>query len=1056
MFLVIYALSGAAGLLYEVAWARLLALHMGHTAAAASTVLAAYMGGLAAGSLAGSRLARRVTRRRALALYAAFEAVVAASALLLPVALSALQPVFARAYADGAGGPLFGFVRLAASLLLLIVPTTAMGATFPVAVRAFVVDDEAAGRQTAALYAVNTVGAAVGAVLAGFVLLPATGLRITTWVGCFLNVAAASGALMMARQPIAASRTTERPPVSARRAARTGGERAAPQLALAAAALACSGFAALVNEVGWTRLLAVILGPTSYAFAAMLVAFITGLATGASAGTRLSARRSMTWLAISLGAAAVASAVVVPLASRLPLVVAHAVSDPNAAFAPIVWTESGLAAALLLPMAVAFGAAFPLAIRVAARSADTAPSAAATIYAANTAGAILGALFAGFVLIPQLGLQRTIALAAAVTAVSAAVVAFAGVRTALGRATIALACAVMVGGLVAMPRWDRDLLASGAYKYAPYVAGVDTESALTAGTTLFYAEGATGIVTVRRVAGATTLAIDGKIDASNRADMLTQKLLAHLPLLLQASPRTVCIIGLGSGVTVGAAASHPVDRIDVVEISPEVVRASAFFDQENHHALSDPRTRLIVGDGRSHLLLGQLRYDAIISEPSNPWISGMSALFTREFFQAARARLTPDGLFCQWTHSYDMSRADLQSIVATFRDVFPAGTAWLVGAGDVLLIGGRQMTVPDPQHISRNWPRPRVRQDLAEVAVTTPFSLTSLEVSLAGLLDGRADVPLQTDDRMALEYSAPRAIFGRTRTDDAAQPLTTALSPDRLALGAGALPASPTAVEWLDRGRMLLAAEAGGPAYESFRRAVGADPGDAEALDGFAQAARLANRAKEAVALLESIRQRDRTNVVVRVQLSHLIASEGSWEAAVAAAREALAIDPASARAREQLASIYADREDASGLAPLAGEMMRRNPERPESAYFAGTSEMLSGRFAEAARFADAATRANPKYAGAWILAGAAYGSLGDRDRAQASFGAAIAADPRNPVAYLNLGMLQAASGQLDEAASTFAEALIVEPSYEPARVALADVLERMGETRRAAALRSR
>ena len=191
----------------------------------------------------------------------------------------------------------------------------------------------------------------------------------------------------------------------------------------------------------------------------------------------------------------------------------------------------------------------------------------------------------------------------------------------------------------------------------------------------YYKEGASSTVSVRRLTGTTSLAIDGKIDASNAGDMLTQRLLGLLPVLApRPAPQDIAVIGLGSGVTVGSAlAPGTVRRADVIEISPEVVEASRFFDRESGAPLSKPGVRLIVGDGRSHLLLTPQRYDVIISEPSNPWMAGVAALFTREFFEAARARLKPDGLLCQWAHTYDISPDDLQSIVRTFASVFPAG-----------------------------------------------------------------------------------------------------------------------------------------------------------------------------------------------------------------------------------------------------------------------------------------------------------------------------------------------------------------------------------------------
>jgi hypothetical protein len=229
-------------------------------------------------------------------------------------------------------------------------------------------------------------------------------------------------------------------------------------------------------------------------------------------------------------------------------------------------------------------------------------------------------------------------------------------------------------------------------RYLP--AGADRDAALGAGRLLYYREGAMGTVSVKALTGDRSLAIDGKVDASTARDMLTQKALAHLPLLLHPNPRTAAVVGLGSGVTLGAALVHPLESADVVEISPEVVAASRFFDAENRRALDDPRAHLVAGDGRSHLALTRQRYDVVISEPSNPWMAGVAALFTDTFFRTVRDRLTPGGIFCQWAHTYDINDADLRSIVATFRSVFPEGTMWLVADGDLLLVGSTASLEP--------------------------------------------------------------------------------------------------------------------------------------------------------------------------------------------------------------------------------------------------------------------------------------------------------------------------------------------------------------------------
>ncbi len=418
---------------------------------------------------------------------------------------------------------------------------------------------------------------------------------------------------------------------------------------LAAAILCLSGFAALLYEVAFTRALAVSLGPTSYAFAAMLAAFITGLAIGSALAS------SRAWTVTGAGFAAalllLASAAAATIAAwfagvRLPLLVAGVVADPAARGADVLTRASLYAAGVLLPLSCALGALFPTCIRLATD--DEAPVArrVALVYGANTFGSIAGSLAAAFVLIPWLGVQQTVR-AGALVAVAAAGLALAAVPLRYGQrvggAVVAAAVAVLILG---SPAWDPNLLSSGPYRYAADVRDLDLDLdiGLRAGRLAYYKEGPAGTVSVRQLAGTLALAIDGKVDASNGPDMVTQKLLAHLPLLLHPEPRDVCIIGLGSGVTLGAALRHPIASADVVEISPEVVEASSFFAADNGRALEDPRTHLIVGDGRSHLQLTSRRYDVIISEPSNPWMAGVASLFTREFFEAARSRLAPGGI----------------------------------------------------------------------------------------------------------------------------------------------------------------------------------------------------------------------------------------------------------------------------------------------------------------------------------------------------------------------------------------------------------------------------
>ena len=621
MLLFAYALSGCAALIYEVSWTRLLAQQIGQSVWAVATVLAAFMGGLAAGALAGGALSSQLSSSQGLRAYAALEAGVAACALTIPIAMAGVTPMLAFAYTDDGGGASFVVLRLAAALVLVGVPAAAMGATYPAAALALAGRADRPASGATALYVANTAGACVGAAAAGFLLIPRFGLSRTSWVAAALNLLAGAIALWLAstRAEIgivdaATSLPSRRLPAGRRHQGRvaprgttsaSASRPTAPASVVAMAALIATGFVALAQEVAWTRVIALTIGPTTYAFSTMLTLFILGLALGSSLASRIVARVRRPFLALGVtimiaGAAATAAT---PAVRGLQLRVAELVRDPAAGFDTVLRAEIWMFAWLLLPLATAFGAAFPFALRLAVGDVGTAPRKAALLYGVNTVGAIAGSLATGFLLIPRFGLQRTIegsgllATAAGVAVITAGP----GKRavTAAAVSVFGILCIVVVNGAA----WDAALLSAGGYKYASYVRGPDLESALGAGTLLYYRDGVAGTVSVRRLAGTLTLAIDGKVDASNAGDMQTQKLLAHVPLMLHARPRRIAIIGLGSGVTLGAALRHPVERATTIEISREVIDAARFFDADNGRALADRRATVIAADGRSHLLL---------------------------------------------------------------------------------------------------------------------------------------------------------------------------------------------------------------------------------------------------------------------------------------------------------------------------------------------------------------------------------------------------------------------------------------------------------------------
>ena len=837
-------------------------------------------------------------------------------------------------------GLLFPTVRLLSCLVLVSLPAIALGATYPLAVRWFVGGSARPGHGAGALYAANTVGAAIGVVGAGFFIMPRIGIAGTTLVGVLASSLSIGGALWMAqrfRSEVDAVTNTGGRRHSAKRVA-TGPDK--PWLA--ATVLGLTGFSALMYQIIWTRLLSLIWGPTTYAFAATVASVIGGIAVGSAFASWLLRRSGSLalWLACALTGSAIATRWTSSLVgSDVPRAVADYMTHSPRVASLLLAHHMGLVAALVLPTAVGLGVAFPLALQMVGGDGPRFAKRVGMVCAVNTCAGALGALAAGFLVIPAWGLQRALSLVSALLVVAGAAVVVWGGLTRNARLVGLVPATVAVGLLIWNQAWDRELLASGIYKYATHVPpGVDVEAALKAGTLLYYRDGAASTVSVRRLTGTVSLAIDGKVDASNSADMLTQKTLAHLPLLLHPNPRDVLIIGLGSGVTLASALVHPIARADIVEISPEVVEASKYFAAENRAALDDPRSRLIVGDGRSHVQLSSRTYDVIIAEPSNPWMAGVASLFTREFYTAMRRRLAPGGIVCQWAHTYEITDANLRSLVATFLSVFPEATGWLIGQSDLLLVASTQPLSTNFTNVSRGWTTSEIAADLAGVSAVEPFAFWSLFAGGPQALKSyAAGAVLQNDDRMALEFSGPLALNLQTAAQNASR-IREHRDPTGDPLEVRQALATAGAPQWRNRGTMMFGTEDYTTAYQDYLKALELDPVDGAALEGLVQTAVAAQRTMEALEWLNSsMRQHPRASSI-RVATSKLLAGIGAFDRAIAVAGEASYVSPGDAAPVEELASIFSDLRDAGRL----GEASRRLHDiQPD----ATATNLLCGRF---------------------------------------------------------------------------------------------------------------
>ncbi len=1050
--------SGGAALLYQLLWARQLSLVFGNAVEAVATVVATFMAGLGIGAALAARFADRLPTASRRRVYAVLEVGIAASAVLVPWAGDQLVPWLAPFYLTDHPARLV-LARVLGSALLLLPPTVLMGATLPILTVLLAPRPEDLGRASGQLYAVNTLGALAGSLGGALALIPALGVRGTTLTAVALNVAAA--AVVLAMPPDEAALPEEGAASSGRtekgrkrkepRAAEAVSERLPPFVPLFASFLA--GLAALANEVAWTRALVLLIGPTSFAFAFVLSAVIAGVALGSALAARPAprTRRPARWLVALLAAGALSSLAVIAVVPRAVVPLGAVVRTHADDMGRLLWMEAGFVLLLLLAPASLSGAVFPFAVRLLADTRGGTGRPVGRVLAWNTAGAIVGSLAAGFLALPRLGLETSLYAAALVSCAAAALVLVATSRRPLALAAAALVLAAPVAARRVAGPWDRELLSSGVYKYAAYATSRDILGQMRAGDLLFYREGSAATVSVKRLGGTLSLAVDGKVDATDTVDMLTQRMLAHVPLLLLEAPREVLVIGLGSGVTAGSALAHGA-RVDAVEISREVAEAAELFRHANGDALRSPHLRLVVGDGRNHLRLFSKRYDVIISEPSNPWMAGVSSLFTSDFFRSARERLAAGGLFCQWAHIYNLSLTDLQTVVASFTDAFPHSALFLLNEGDLLLVGGdTPIEAPPPDVLAKRMAAPLVRADLDGVEVRDAYAFGSLyTIGGKALAEWARAAERHTDDRPVLELRAPRSIHADTGRANAAA-LWEAAGQAGLPASWSLLVANPTPSQIAERAHMLEEAEGFGWAYLTYSEALGRDSRLLPAAEGLVRSAVKSGRGAMAERRLLELPP----SAATHVGLALLFNSTRRSAQALAEARLALERDPKSVRALLLAAEIQEEAGNAEAVRGLAEEVLRLQPGNADADAFLGSVRLAQGEVDEALAVAGRVLARDPRQTRALQVCAIASARRGDRTAARSFFERLVAAEPDEAGHRANLGIFELEGGNSEAAARLFEEALDLDPESERGARGLEAAARALGDPERAARART-
>lgn len=980
--------------MYEVVWARMLTQIFGNSTQAISTVLSAFMAGLAVGSYLFGRVVD--ARQNPFLAYGLLEAGVGLYGLLIPALFALTQRAYAALYGVAESSAVaFSLIIFALCFAVILVPTALMGATLPVLSRFCVTAVATVGRRIGDLYAVNTLGAVAGCTLAGFWLIPSLGLRGSTRLAAAANLAIALAVVVAVRLP--AVRAWAGPQAAPEAGAPPAGRRATRVDVALLLGFGLSGAAAMIYENAWVRALTLVIGMSTYSFTVMLTTFLVGLGVGSLLYARWSGRREAGLagfgvLQIGIALSALAT---IPLFERLPFVFLRLRHGFGDAFGPFLAIQVLLSALVMIVPTLLLGMTFPMVARIYTQSLYRVGSSVGEAYASNTLGAITGAFLGGFALIPLVGVQRSIGLAVVLNAATGVVLLSLDRRVQPARRAVAAATmvAASLAGLWGFGAWDPKVMTSGVTVYAHYYTGLPTDGLrrewMQRDDLLYYREGRTATISVHRSAGSNYLyeKTNGKVDASV-GDAPTQLLLGYVPMLFAPDARRVLVIGMGSGMTAKAVAAFPVERLEIAEIEPAVIESARLFAEKNGRIHDDPRVRFVLEDGRNYLLAAPGGYDVIISEPSNPWIAGIGNLFTREYYRLALEKLAPGGVFGQWMHTYAMAPEDLHMVYRTFAEVFPHVALWAINDSDMLLIGTRE-----PQRIwLRAWReilarRPAVQNDLRDLGFPDAASLLAMLVMPKAALQAMAgDVEVNQDDRPRLEFSAPRNL-GRETTTLNYRLMKAFAEPPRaedgdpaqdaggqlailIAHGYQAMRDQERAETWLETG--LKRAPADGPgrllrarlALEDRRLSQAAEdleavlkapgrppPGTVEALRDL--------DAEDAVRLLQRVREREPQLAEAQVALADALLREGRHRRAEREYGELAARLPADRRIPFGLGKARMGQEEYAAAIEAFDEAARLGEASGDFHAQRGEALMRLNRYAEAATAFREALRTN-------------------------------------------------------------------------------------------------
>lgn len=766
--LFLFFCSGAAALIYEVVWSKYLALILGSTIQAQTVVLAAFMSGLAIGNRLFGRWADRL--RKPLLAYGFIEISIGLYALLFASLYRGADSLFVLAGSNLLSHPIWLLLLEAfLSAMLLLCPTILMGGTLPLMAAWLRASDTEAARRTAFFYAINTLGAVVGAGLAGFALVQRVGMQGTIDIAGAANLLIGVGVLMLNQtsqyQPHSGGGPIEKAPAAAL------GADVSRVFRQGCVLVAFTGAISMGLEVLASRCLALVFGASLQVFAIVLMAFILGIGIGSAIIARPRVKRwnpELTTILLVLGTACLIGILVfnIEMVVRGYAYLQTGLSRNALGYRFHELMMTGISLCILGLPAAALGSVLPLQIRILADTGDSLGNRVGRLLTWNTLGAMAGSLITGFLLMPHVGLRGSFSVLGLILAGLACVTALLTRRRIILAAGLIVAVFLSVDGVKGGQGWQY-VLSSGIFreKAADSFTSGWMEERRKSNQLLFYKDAADATVSVERgpsmfSPNEVTLRINGKADASSVGDMSTQILLAQLPLAARPDSKDVFCFGMGSGVTAGSTLDYPIEHLTIADNCEPVLQAVKFFEPENHGVMTNSRVSVFREDARTVLKLSPRKYDVVISEPSNPWMVGIGSVFSRDFYELVSKRLKPGGIMAQWFHFYEINDETLNIVLRTFGSVFPNLEIWDMDGGDIVLLGSDRPWTGGIEQFQQAFKLDGPRREFAAIGLLTPQAvlarqLASQRTAFAVAPPGR----LQTDNLPILEYQAPEAFY---------------------------------------------------------------------------------------------------------------------------------------------------------------------------------------------------------------------------------------------------------------------------------------------------------